>query len=138
MSGEALEDRLAAVRAAKEAKAKAAAEVAAEREIEEFELEERFEKELGGKRGERFAILDFDGDGGFVVLARGAPVLYKRFVESKVEAGDISTFVLPQVVHPEKDVFKERANELYGMWAACANALSDLHKLRAVKIKGKA
>lgn len=133
-----LEEELAAVREAKAEKERAAARRRDEREVEEFRLEQRFEQETGGKRGEKFEIIDFGNDAGFVVVVRGPAVLYQRLMASKIEAGDRSTFVLPQVGFPERDRFKEVANELLGIWDACADELVVLHKARKSKLAGKA
>lgn len=133
-----LEEQVARVREQKDAKAKAKAEVAAKREIEEFALEEQFETKTGGKRSEKFEIIDFGADVGFVVVERGPAVLYRRLLESKVEQGDVSTFVLPQVSFPEKDRFKELALEFHGMWNKCCDELCLLHKFRKSAIAGKA
>lgn len=133
-----LEERLAEVREARDKKAQAAAARAAEREVEEFELEQKFEQETGGKRDEKFAIVDFGNDVGFVVLVRGASVLYQRLMGSKIELGDRSTFVLPQVGYPERERFKELANEYLAMWDVCCDELAVLHKARKSKLAGKA
>jgi len=133
-----LEDRLAKVREAKAKKADAAAKLAEALEVEDFELEERFEQSTGGKRGERFEILYFGSDGGFVVVERGPGILFQNLSKSKVQLEDVSTFVLPQIAHPEKEEFKRRAFEMHGMWNACAEALTKLHKIHAIDLQGKA
>ena len=138
MSETTLDEQLAKMREAKEAKAKAAKEAAALRELEEFNLEQKYEAELGGPRGVAFELVDATAfGGGFVVLKLGARVLWTRLQASKVTDGDIQDFCAPCVVHPSKEDFKALVMARPGLLGACGKALGRLYGVEYADERGK-
>ena len=124
-------DRLAAARArqaARDEKLAAEAEVA---ELERFDLVERFEKELGGREGSAFAIVNATDLGeGHIVLRLGEGILWKVFSASKVNDVDVDNFVVPCVMHPAKETYREIVARRGAVAARCAAALSGLFGLK--------
>jgi hypothetical protein len=102
-------------------------------EIEALELEERFEKELAGRKDRDFVIVDVSDLGeGFVVLKLGEDVLWNTFKASKMNAVDTDCFVYPCVVHPTKDAYRLLAKRRAFVPERCAGALATLY---GVKLK---
>lgn len=131
-------ERLAAAR---EVKAKKEAALARERELaelERLELEERFERETGGKLGREFAIVDFSDLGeGHVVVRLGADVLWNTFSASKMDVADKDAFVVPCVVHPSKDQYRTIVNRRAFIADRCCAALATLYGVEDKAKSGK-
>jgi len=103
-------------------------------EIEELELEARFEAELGPK-GIAWNILDLTNLGeGFVVVRPGETKAHKRFTGaiSRVKDGQsipdetFVAYVLPALAHPMEKEFLAIANRRHEVWPRTANAIGDL------------
>jgi len=143
-----VEEQLARARDAREQRAKAASDRAARRELEALTLEAEFEQKTGGSRydpaeparGGAFAIVNFGDDVDLVVLTLvdGAEVLLKRLQKSNVERGDISTFVIKHVAHPDPEKFREAAIKRPMMWDSCLTHLMRLYGLREADLTKKA
>ncbi len=120
-------EKLAKARARQaEREAKAAAEAEAA-ELERFELVERFERELNGREGREFTIVDVSALGeGFVVVKLGEDVLRKTFAASKMTEADIDAFVVPCVVHPSKEGYRKLVARRGWVADRCVLALSGL------------
>lgn len=107
-------------------------------ELEKLQLEERFEKELSGKVGKDFAIVDCSDLGkGFVVVKLGLDVHWKTFKSSKMDEVDVDSFVSPNVVHPSKDEFRKLVHERPAVGDRCAVELSHLFGLKRKEDEGK-
>lgn len=135
---EILAEKLAA-KALKAAKAEEAAKLS---QIEELDLEERFEAELG-PRGQSFDIIDATPLGeGFLVLKVGIGANHKRFETacSKAKHGpsepDLYNFVTPCLVHPldgdpgtlkSLTTFKAIIDRRPSLLTRCAAVLLDLY-----------
>ncbi|MBX3218919.1 MAG: hypothetical protein KF795_00285 [Labilithrix sp.] len=127
-------DRLAAARAAKEAKEIAAREAAAARELEVLELDGRLEQELG-PRGAYFEIVEtLEGP---IAVKLGEAVLHTRFQASKIQDADVHEYVFPNVVHPSKEKYLEIVGRRPGVALRCANALATLYGAKANGEAGK-
>lgn len=131
-------ERLAEKRAAK---AKRDAEAEKERdasELERLELEERFEKELNGKRGRAFMIVDASDLGeGCIVLKLGEDVLWNTFSKSKMNVVDTDAFVVPCVVYPSVDQYRGITKRRAFIADRCASALATLYGVKADVEAGK-
>jgi hypothetical protein len=130
-------EKLARARAdqARRAEERAAEKEAAE--LEHFDLVSRFEKELG-VLDRAFTIVDLSELGeGFVVLKLGEGVLWKTFVASKMDVVDTEAFVLPNVVHPSQDTYRDIARRRGFVATRCANALAELYGVKRKEDAGK-
>lgn len=133
-------DYAARLAAAKEARAKREAERDREQQaaqLEELELEDRFEREIG-RRGRDFQIVDCTAEGGgFVVLKLGDTVAHKRFKNSKMSEVDAQDYVLPSLVHPSKERFLALLATHGEVAHNCALELAKLHGLKLKDDAGK-
>lgn len=131
-------ERLAEVRADMARRAEEAQRAKELAEIERYELLTRFEVELAGKEGIDFAIVDVtDVGAGFVVLKLGPNALWKAFSASRMGEMDQDAFVLPCIVHPERDKYRRIVSERAFVGDRCANALAGLYGVRAKEEAGK-
>jgi hypothetical protein len=130
-------DRLAELRAKKEA-IDAAREIERKaREVEELELEVRFDGELG-PRGSQFEIINTGEIGeGCIVVKLGEEVLFKRFQNSKLTAEDAAAFVRPCVVYPSQSKYDEITARRGFIATRCANALATLYGVKLEANAGK-
>ena len=129
--------KLAAARAAQAARDDAAAAEADAAELELFELVEKFEKELG-REGRAFAVVDATDLGeGHIVLRLGEGVLWKTYAASKMNVVDTDAFVLPCVVHPTKEVYREIVMRRGFIADRCANALATLYGVKVGETRKK-
>jgi hypothetical protein len=107
-------------------------------ELEKFELIDRFEKELNGKLGRDFEIVDDSEEGeGFIVVKRGEAVQFRTYMDSKQTGMDREQFILPLLVYPSKDVFLGRINRRDFVGVRCVNALAKLAGLKQDVEAGK-
>lgn len=148
MSEKTLDEQLEEARARK-AKHDAALETKAKAdELEFLRLEEKFETELGGRHGAKFAIVNLcDIDEGFVVLALGdgAAALHKAFETrlAKLKDGQklneeaLDQYVTPSVKHPPVEAFRALCGRRYAVWTRCTSALLRLHGVRKADEEGK-
>jgi len=139
-----LAERLAAARARKAVKESAKSVDRARSELEKLELEERFEKELGGPLGQAFAIVDASHVGeGFIAIKLGEDVLwntYKSAVASRKDGANVvetESYVLPCVVHPSKDDYRKIVKRRPFLSDECALALSGLYGFKRKDEEGK-
>lgn len=132
-----LEERMAELRAKKDA-IDAAREVARKvRAVEEMELEVRFDGELGS-RGTMFELVDSgDLDEGFIVVKLGPEVLWKRFTSSKTTNEDVHELVRPCVVHPSPAKYDEIVARRPALGVRAANALATLFGVKSETNAGK-
>ena len=130
-------DRLLELRAKKEA-IDAAKEIERKaREMEELELEVRFDAELGS-RGSQFEIINTGELGeGCIVVKLGEEVLWKRFQNSKMNAEDIAALVRPCVVYPTLSKYDEITSRRSFLANRCANALATLYGVKIEANAGK-
>lgn len=130
-----VKERLAAARAAKEAKTKADSEAADVRELEMLDLEAKLEKEHG-PRGKFFEILDTVE--GPIAVKLGEAVLHTRFQGAKdLNENAIHDYVFPCVVHPAKEKYLEIIGRRPGIALRCASALATLFGVKANDDAGK-
>jgi hypothetical protein len=137
-SGQTVAERLSAKRAdaAKREVARQAERDAAE--LAKLELEERFEKELNGRRGQAFEIVDVSDLGeGHIIVKLGEDVLFNAFKASKMNVVDIDAFVTPCVVYPSIDQYRQTVKRRSFIADRCANALGTLYGLKAESDAGK-
>lgn len=131
-------ERLAAARALK-----AARDVALEgerqlAELQGLELEERFTKELLGRRGVAFMIVDASDLGeGHIVLKLGEDVLWNTFKASKMNVVDTDSFVCSCVVFPSVDAYRAIVKRRAFIGDRCASALATLYGVKAETDAGK-
>lgn len=131
-------ERLAHVRAEKARQAAEDKEKQDLAEIERFELAERFSKELGGKEGEAFAVIDATVTGdGFIVVKLGASVLWRTYVASTQGVVDLDALVSPCVVYPTLPEYRSIVARRTIIATTCANALTELYGFKASYDKGK-
>lgn len=122
--------KLAALRAAKEAREEARRQAFEAQEVELLELEARLEEELG-PRGRSFEIVDCRDLGeGFVAVKLGASVLHKRFVNSKQTEADVDGYVTPCLAHPTVEVYRVIVERRPHVAIRAANALVTLFGFR--------
>lgn len=130
-------DRLARARAAASARA---AKREAEREaaeLERLELEAKYEGEIG-PIDRAFVIVDASDLGeGFIVLRLGEGVLWKTFSTSKMDVVDVETFVLPNVVHPSRETYREIVMRRGFLADRCATSLAKLYGVKRETDAGK-
>ncbi len=108
------------------------------KELVQLELEERFEKELNGRKGQAFMIVDASDLGeGFVVVKLGEDVLWTAFMKSKQTAMDIDIFVTPCVVYPSVDDYRKLTKRRAFLADRCATALATLYGVKADEAAGK-
>lgn len=130
-------DRLAELRAKKDA-IDAAREIARKAaEIEETELEVRFHDELG-PRGSQFEIVNSGDLGeGCLVVRLGEDVLWKRFQSSKMTPEDAAALVRPCIVYPTLPKYDEITARRSFLATRCANALATLYGVKLEANAGK-
>jgi hypothetical protein len=137
-SGQSVTERLAAKRAeaAKREVARQADRDAAE--LAKLDLEERFEKDLNGRRGQAFEIVDVSELGeGHIVVKLGEDVLFNAFKASKMSVVDLDAFVTPSLVYPSVDDYRKAVKRRPFIADRCANALGTLYGLKAEADAGK-
>ena len=135
-------EKLAALREAKaklEEKRQAEADAREERLLE---LELKLETEMG-PRGRDWDIVEDDGHGeGPIAVKLGPSVLQKRF-ESELSAGklrtseDFANFVLPCIVHPDKEKADQAFERRPFLITRCANTLCKLYGVARGDFEGK-
>lgn len=133
-----LADRLERARKRKDDRAKLEADERATAEVERSELAERFEKELNGREGRDFAIVDFSEYGeGCVVVKLGPMALFKSYMASEKTEMHTDAFITPCVVYPSVD--RVRAMVAKRMWLGTriTNALAILNGIEDASQKGK-
>ena len=137
-AGLSIVERLAAARVIKAARDVA---IEGERQLAELqglELEERFTKELGGRRGVAFMIVDASDLGeGHVVIKLGEDVLWNTFKASKMNVVDTDSFVCSCVVHPTVDAYRSIVKRRAFIGDRCASALATLYGVKAETDAGK-
>lgn len=138
MPDDSIKERLAAARAGMAERAKAKQDARELAEAERFDLLTRFEKETGGEEGIDFAIVDATRcNAGFVVVRLGDAVLFKAFQKSEMNEVDVDAFVLPCVVHPDKDEYRKIAAARPGVAQECAAKLAVLFGIKEKGEQGK-
>lgn len=143
------EEKLAAARARKAEREAKLDQADVERELLSLELEERFEKELGGACGEKFVVVQA-GHRGPVVLKLGISVQHKAFnatVDENQKRGIggktglteecCTKFVKPSVVYPEIGEWQSIVEELPGVLYRCTAALASLFDGDRDRTRGK-
>lgn len=132
-----LNEKVAALRARKAQREKAAEVLSTVAELQRLELEERFEAELG-PLGSAYVIVDVSDLGeGFVVLKLGEGVLWNTFKSSKMNVVDTEAFVLPNVVHPSRDEYRALAARRGFVPERCAGELATLYGVKLKADGGK-
>jgi len=104
-----------------------------ENEIQELELEAKYEKELG-PRGVAWNLIDLTNlDEGFVVVKAGDTKEHKQFTAAVGRAKDkpipdeaFVAYVVPALVYPPREAFLAIASKRHEVWARAANAIGDL------------
>lgn len=138
------EDIKVRLTAARDAKAKRDADTEAEkerRELATLDLEEKWEKELGGKRGEAFEIVD-GGTAGLIVLAvkQGGAVFHKQFMASaqkEITLEACQRWTMACVVEPAPTELVASVGERVGIYTVCANKLVALYEGGRFREMGK-
>lgn len=135
-----MQKRLAELRQKKAKKEAAREDRAAADELVELELEEKFEKELGGERGVVFEIIGTPD--GHVVVKLGEWVAYKRFTLAKrvndlPTPEDIISFVESNRVYPDREKFMAIVNKYGAVATRCASAITTMHQGRRKEDEGK-
>ena len=131
-------ERLQVARAAQAKREARATEEAESAELEKFDLIERFEKELHGRLGRAFEVVDLTALGeGFVVVKLGDQVHWRTFESSKMNAMDTDVFVVPCVVHPSIDEYRKVIVRRPFVATRCATALAGLYGVKSKDDLGK-
>lgn len=105
---------------------------------ERHQLVERFERELGGKEGQQFAICDATHLGeGFFVVKLGPAILMKTFFDSEMNDVDRCDFVAPCIVHPSKEAYLAARERRNGFDIELSNRLAGLYGLKLKVNEGK-
>jgi hypothetical protein len=120
-----LDEQLAEIDREERAEAAEAKEVEKRRRVERHGLKKRFEKELGGKEGRAFSIIDTIE--GFVVVKKGPGVLLKQ-LRADVNPDSIDAFFSEVIVHPDK--------ETAAKWRDRSPGISDLLWIAASRLYG--
>ena len=124
---------LAAARQREEARAAKRAEA----EVRRLELVEQFEAELGPE-GEKFAVHDATGIGeGFFVVKLGEPILFQRYLDSKMTPADRCDFVSQCIAYPEKDMYLAARGRRQGIDIELVNLLGALNGVKLKNDEGK-
>jgi hypothetical protein len=107
-------------------------------EFARLELVERFERELGGREGQQFAIHDATdvGEGLFVVKLAPA-IVWKTYWDSKMTDVDRCDLITPCIVHPDKETYLAARGRRQGIDAELTNLLAKLNGLKAKGLEGK-
>jgi hypothetical protein len=137
-TGQTVAEQLAAARvnAAKRDTARKAERDAAE--LVKLQLEDRFEKDLNGRRGQAFEIVDVSELGeGHIVVKLGEDVLFNAFKASKMDVVDLDSFVTPCVKYPSIDQYRQIVKRRAFIADRCANALGTLYGIKAEADAGK-
>lgn len=130
-------DRLVALREKKQAIEDAREVLRKAREVEELELEVRFDAELG-PRGSHFEIVNSgELNEGCIVVKLGEEVLWKRFQNSKMSQDDAAALVRPCVVYPDLSKFEEITARRSHLVVRCANAVATLYGVKLEANAGK-
>ncbi len=133
-----VQDRLAARRVEQERRDAAAQEAADRAELARFDLRDKFEKETGGTVNKDFVIIDASELGeGHIVLKLGPSVLWKTFQASKMGLTDMDSFVVPCLLHPTKDEYREIVTRRQLIADTCTTALAGLYGFKAKVDKEK-
>lgn len=142
---EAINARIAALRARKDEKSKAREVALKTRELAILELEALLEDETGGVRGAAFEIVDAE-DQGLVGMKPGPSVLWKRFQSTWTDkhgkardpsTEDIQAFVIPCLAQTTREKFLQIVEDRGGVALRCANALSALYMAKGEDQAGK-
>ncbi len=127
--------RLLSEKAAREA---ARAKALEAREILVLELEERFEKELGGPMGSEFDIVHTGFLESPIVVKRPSAVEHKTLTSAKdLTDAMIGNYVRPNVLHPSKEEYLAIVDKRPALNARCANAMTALQGNNATAEAGK-
>jgi hypothetical protein len=120
--------RLARARAATERRRQDEENEAALAEVERFELAEKLEAELGGREGRMFAIVDGTALGeGFIGLRHVDGNLWQIYLNSKMSVMDRDALVIPHVVHPSVEKYREIATRRPQLAERAGVLLRDLY-----------
>lgn len=142
-----VDDRIAALRAEKDAREKARAEAGKLNEAEILELEAKFETEAG-VRGIDFDIENlavYDEGGNFVgrlgppiVLKRQeSSIIHRKFVAGKITEVTAWDYVKPHVVAPSPEDFRAILDKHPVVLTRCANRLVNLYGSKTEERAGK-
>lgn len=108
---------------------------AARREIEDAELIEKYEAELG-ELGKDFKAISTDE--GLIIVRRPHPATYKRFRDrGKYTTKDVEEFARPGVVYPDAQKLTDILNKYPAVLDLLADAAHDLAVGRSREIAGK-
>ncbi len=133
-----LDEKRARVLAAKRAKDANEEERKLNAEIERLDLEERFEKELGGPAGQQFAVLDMTKRGEGLFVVKLAPsIVWKTYWDSKMTEVDRCDLVSACIVHPAKDAYLAARGRRQGIDAELTKLLGALNGLQIDIDEGK-
>ncbi len=97
-----------------------------------LELELKYEDELGGPKGVAFAIVNVPESP--IVVKLGAAVMFKRFVTAKKDKDgnpsyeDTVSFIVPNVVYPERPQLEDIIDKRAAVATAVANKLIALYQ----------
>lgn len=134
-SREARRARLYQEEAKREEKRQSAIE---DRKLDRLELVSALERETNGVEGQEFAILDTGVAGeGFFVVRRGASVLFKRYLDSKMNDADRFDFVLPHIPTDDAERFKDAVGKRPGIAIQLVNLLAGIYGVVTEADKGK-
>lgn len=132
-------EKLAELRAKKEAKLEAKAKQREAVEIEILELEERLESELG-ERGKAFEIVDCSSHGeGIIAVKLGPSILHKAFMNHLAKVSEekcapheamVDAYVTPCLVQPSVDVYRAIVARRPVIADRVSNALATLFGVR--------
>ena len=133
-------EKLEAARAAKAKRAQEHQNWLDDLEIQEEELEAKFEKQLGGKRGIAFELVETPR--GFIVVKAGNVSAYNKWLKSETNGEpELHAYVDGNVVHPPLPEFlAATADDKTGaggvIWRVAA-ALTAMHDGRVNRQRGK-
>lgn len=133
-----LADRIARADARDAARAKLEADEKLDARLTRSEIAERFEKELSGREGREFAIVDVTEYGeGFVVVKLGSSAYFKAYMASNKSEMDADVFMSPCVVHPAIDRVRAMVSKRLWIGTRITNALVVLNGIENEAQKGK-
>lgn len=124
-------DRIAALRASKEAREAKEAERKQAAELVVLELEEKYSIE-GLRRGHDFEIIE-EGLDVPIVVKRAIGVVFKKWQAEAASEQSTTDFILACLVHPKPEEFHTMAISFPAIRDRAAVAIASLYK---VKIKG--
>jgi hypothetical protein len=108
------------------------------REIEKEKLIVRFERELNGKLGSEFVIVDTGHlSDPFIVMKKPILVQWEKYTQSKMSPAERFDYIAPSIAYPKLDEYTLLRTNRAGLDTAVSNALMPMMGLSAEVEAGK-